>query len=51
MNSIWSRSSASVDAAMKNMLAESTQKILDHWDPFDDEDTERKEAAEGELYR
>lgn len=34
---------------MKNMLAAATQDILDQWEPFDDEDDERKEQSQQEL--
>ena len=46
---MWSGKSASVEAAMKNMLAAATQQILNQWDPFDEEDTERKERSQQEL--
>jgi len=34
---------------MKNMLAAATQQILDQWEPFDEEDEERKERSQQEL--
>lgn len=46
---LWSGKSASVEAAMKNMLAAATQQILDQWEPFDDEDDERKDRSQQEL--
>jgi hypothetical protein len=49
MSPIWSGKSASVEAAMKNMLAAETQQILDQWEPLDDEDDERKERSQLEL--
>jgi len=49
MSPMWSGKSASVEAAMKNMLAAATQQILDHWQPFDEEDDERKDRSQQEL--
>ena len=49
MSPMWSGKSASVEAAMKNMLAAATQQILDQWEPFDEEDEERKERSQQEL--
>lgn len=49
MSPMWSGKSASVEAAMKNMLAAATQQILDQWEPFDDEDDERKDRSQQEL--
>ena len=49
MSPIWSGKSASVEAAMKNMLAAATQQILDQWQTFDDEDDERKDRSQQEL--
>lgn len=49
MSPIWSGKSASVEAAMKNMLAASTQQNLDRWEPFDDEDEDRKDTCQQEL--
>lgn len=45
----WSGKSASVEAAMKNMLAAATQEILDQWEPFDEVDYERKDRSQQEL--
>lgn len=49
MSPMWPGKSASVEAAMKNMLAASTQLILDQWEPFDEEDDERKDRSQQEL--
>lgn len=49
MSPMWSGKSASVEAAMKNMLAAATQQILDQWEPFDEEDEERRERSQQEL--
>ena len=49
MSPMWSRKSASVEAAMKNMLATETQQLLDQWDPFDDQDFERRDRSQQEL--
>jgi hypothetical protein len=49
MSPIWSGKSAAVEAAMKNMLAAATQEILDLWEPFDDEDDERKDRSQQQL--
>lgn len=49
MSPMWSGKSASVEAAMKNMLAAATQQILDQWEPLDEEDEERKERSQQEL--
>ena len=49
MSPMWSGKSASVQAAMKNMLAAATQQILDQWEPFDEEDDERKDRSQQEL--
>lgn len=49
MSPMWSGKSAAVEAAMKNMLAAATQQILDQWDPFDDEDYERRDRSQQEL--
>ena len=49
MSPMWSAKSASVEAAMKNMLAAATQQILDQWEPFDEEDDERKDRSQQEL--
>jgi len=49
MSPMWSGKSASVEAAMKNMLAAATQQILDQWDPFDEEDCERRDRSQEEL--
>lgn len=49
MSPIWSGKSASVEAAMRNMLAAATQQILDQWEPFDEEDDERKDRSQQEL--
>lgn len=49
MSPMWSGKSASVEAAMKNMLAAATQQILDQWEPFDDEDYERRDRSQQEL--
>lgn len=46
---MWSGKSASVQAAMKNMLAAATQDILNQWEPFDEEDDERKDRSQQEL--
>jgi hypothetical protein len=49
MRPIWSGKSASVEAAMRNMLAASTQELLDRWQTFDQEDDERKDISQQEL--
>ena len=49
MSPMWSGKSASVEAAMKNMLAAATQDILDQWEICDDEDDERKHRSQQEL--
>ena len=46
---LWSGRSTSVQAAMKNMLAAATQDILDQWEPFDEDDDERKDRSQQEL--
>ena len=49
MSPMWSGKSASVEAAMKNMLAAATQEILDQWELFDEEDEERRDRSQQEL--
>lgn len=49
MSPIWSGRSASLEAAMKNMLASSTQQMLDQWEPLDEEDFDRKEGCQQQL--
>lgn len=46
---MWSGKSASVQATMKNLLAAATQDILNQWEPFDEEDDERKDRSQHEL--